>query len=40
MIHLAHPDAPDVVAEADEARAEILKSAGWVVVGSPKADKK
>lgn len=39
MIHLAHPDAPDVIAEADEDRAAILRSAGWQDVKPPKSDK-
>lgn len=29
---LTHPDTPDVVINADEDRAAMLKSAGWVEV--------
>lgn len=39
MIYLAHPDAPESVVEADESRADILKSAGWLVVDPPKPEK-
>lgn len=40
MIHMAHPATPEVVAEADEGRAAILRDAGWLEVKNPEPDKK